>query len=166
GSCGRTHSRRGFSSRCDCYFVRWSSFSGTHDPGDGLAYGHFGSSLHLDAGENAFAGGFDLHHGFVGFDLEQWFAFGDRLSFFFEPRNELASFLGHFKRGHNHTDRHSLITVRMREYRNNCRAGKRRNRSKLATTQSPRFLRSWNPTPCAQNAPGWGTRPRLYSTIT
>ena len=53
--------------------------------GSVATYRDFGSSLHLDAGQNAVAGGFDFHHRFVGFDLQQGLAFGDGLAFFLQP---------------------------------------------------------------------------------
>ena len=109
---------RGFSSRSSGDFIRWRHFSGSNDPGDGSAYWPFRPGLNLDPGQNAIARGFDFHHRFVGFNLEQRLALGDRFTFFFQPRNKLASFLGHFERGHNHTDRHKL---NVRGQRSDCR---------------------------------------------
>jgi len=73
-----------------------------------LADRNFRACLNLDTGKKAITGRLDLHHRLVGFDFEEGLAFRDRFSFFFEPRNDLASFLGHFKRGHDDTDCHSL----------------------------------------------------------
>src|ERR1700724_884200 len=46
----------GLSSRLDGDFIHRRNFAGTDDPSDGLAYGHFGSSLDFDAGKDAVTG--------------------------------------------------------------------------------------------------------------
>src|SRR5207248_1478703 len=52
--------------------------------------------------------GADFHHRFVGFNLQQRFAFAHTLAFFFSPRQQFPGFLRHLQRRHHHTDCHSF----------------------------------------------------------
>src|SRR5207302_9100959 len=72
----------------------------------------------IDTRQDPVSRRFDFHRRFVGFNLQQRFAFAHTLAFFFSPRQQFPSFLRHLQRRHHHTDCHSFsvatISVRRR----------------------------------------------------
>ncbi len=81
--------------------------SRTNDPSDRLTDGDLCAFSSPDSRENAIGRRFHFDYRFVGFDLEQRFAFGNVLAFLFAPGDELAGFLRHLKRGHDNAEGHS-----------------------------------------------------------
>src|SRR5581483_1515793 len=81
-------------------------FARGEQPGNRLADRDDGAFMGRDCGENAVAGRFDFDDGFIGFDFQQWLAFGHLLAFPFAPGDDFACLLGHLQRGHYDADGH------------------------------------------------------------
>ena len=68
------------------------------------------SRLSRDPSQNAIGLGFDLHHSFIGFDLQQQFTFNHTVAFVLQPGEELAGLLGRFKHGHDDRNSHKCVS--------------------------------------------------------